>query len=71
VDLVQIEDGTTVLVEAKSAQTIAGDFLHNLHAAEPLLYGQKSSMKIEKRLVYGGAEASRRRDVDIVPWLDV
>lgn len=71
VDLVQVQDGKTVLVEAKSGQTIAGDFFTGLHAAEPLLYGQKSSNEVEKRLVYGGLEAYRRCDVDVVPWLEL
>jgi uncharacterized protein len=71
VDLMQIVDGTTVLVEAKSGETIGGDFFRNLLALEQLLERHELSETIHKRLVYGGEQALNRNGVRVIPWNSV
>jgi len=71
VDLVQIADGATILVEAISGETIAGDFFRSLQALEQLLKRHGISEALEKRLVYGGAQAFDRNGVRVIPWSSI
>ncbi len=71
VDLVQLVDRTTVLVEAKSGETVGGDFFRNLHALQQLLEQHGDVGPVEKRLVYGGGQALTRNGVQVIPWSTV
>jgi hypothetical protein len=56
------------MVEAKSGETLGGDYFQALHALEALLISRGAREKIDKQLVYGGTEASVRSGVQVVPW---
>ena len=56
------------LVEAKSGETLGGDYFQAMDALEKLLTSRGASEKVEKQLVYGGSEASVRAGVQVVPW---
>ncbi|MEI8299340.1 MAG: ATP-binding protein [Pseudomonadota bacterium] len=68
VDFIERTADRTLLVEAKSGETIGSDYFHAMGALEKLLISNDASEKIEKQLVYGGSEASARSGVNVVPW---
>lgn len=59
------------LVDAKSGETVGGDYFQAMEALERLLASRGASEKIEKQLVYGGSEAFLRAGVQVVPWNDL
>ncbi|MBI5500715.1 MAG: ATP-binding protein [Deltaproteobacteria bacterium] len=70
VDLLLEEAGGAMLTEIKSGATVASDFFEPLRRLSELLR-RRGLAAPELRLVYGGDEAQRRTDVEIVPWGEV
>lgn len=68
VDFLETQGDRTLLLEAKSGETVGGDYFHAMNALEKLLVDSGTSEKIDKRLVYGGTEPSVRGGVQVVPW---
>jgi predicted AAA+ superfamily ATPase len=68
VDFIEPLADRTLLVEAKSGETIGSDYFQAMHALEKLLADKGTDEKIEKQLVYGGGEAVVRGGVQVVPW---
>lgn len=68
VDFIESQANRTVLVEAKSGETVGSDYFHAMHTLEKLLVDRGVSEKIEKQLVYGGSKAVVRNGVEVVPW---
>jgi predicted AAA+ superfamily ATPase len=68
VDFIEPLADRTLLVEAKSGETVASDYFQAMNALEKLLSGRGADEKIEKQLVYGGGEASVRSGVQVLPW---
>lgn len=68
VDLVQLDGVRTILVEAKSGETIGSDFFRGLSGLEELLKSIDPPGTIDKRLVHGGAQAATRNGVRLIPW---
>ncbi len=68
VDFIETQGDRTLLVEAKSGETIGGDYFQAMQALENLLVDSGADEKIDKRLVYGGSEAAVRDGVQVVPW---
>lgn len=66
-DVVLEHGGRMMLVEIKSAATIASDAMRSIAAIQRTL-GERVS---GSALIYGGDEAQRRRDFDVVPFTDV
>ncbi len=61
-----IDDGETLTpIEAKSGQTVAGDFFAGLR------FWKKLSGVREAALVYGGDRSFRREGVNVYPWSDL
>lgn len=66
---VLVEVGRGILaVEAKSGQTIAGDFLAGLEAFAAMVGAPGPRRKVRGFVVYGGGEPQRRSTATIVPW---
>ena len=68
VDVV-VELGRSVLaVEAKSGQTVAGDYFEGLETFASLLGRSRTQRNVRRFVVYGGAESQRRAAGTVVPW---
>jgi predicted AAA+ superfamily ATPase len=68
VDLL-VDTGERLLaVEAKSSQTVAGDFLAPLRALTERLHADPRMPEVSCSLVYGGDASQRRGDTRVVPW---
>ncbi len=64
-----VELGRDLLaVEAKSGQTVAGDFLAGLEAFASLVASSRVRRRVRGFVVYGGAEPQRRSAGAVVPW---
>lgn len=57
-----------IAVEAKSGQTVAGDFFSNLERLPDELPEEYARRSREARVVFGGDTRERRREIDVVPW---
>lgn len=57
-----------IAVEAKSGQTVAGDFFANLERLGTELPAPLAERTREARVVFGGSDPSRRREIEVVPW---
>jgi len=68
VDFIEPQADRILMVEAKSGETLGGDYFQALHALARLLVDRGASETIEKQLVYGGSNASVRSDGQVVPW---
>ncbi len=68
IDAILSGDDRTWLVEAKSGATYHPDMAKNLKRVRTVL---PEEVDVECAVVYGGAEASRRREVEVVPWARV
>lgn len=71
VDLLLDLGDRLIATEIKSGQTVAGDFfasLEQLASWQPRLLPGRT---VRARVVYGGTERQRRRDIDVVPWSEV
>lgn len=68
VDFIEPQADRIRMVEAKSGETLGGDYFQALHALEALLIGRGARERIDKQLVYGGTEACVRSGVQVVPW---
>ncbi len=55
-------------VEAKSGQTVAGDFLDGLRTFASIAASSKPRRKVRGFVVYGGTEPQRRSAGTVVPW---
>lgn len=67
-DLVVDSGPRVTLTEAKSGATVAEDMPAPLLRIRDLAGKALPRTPVGMRLVYGGTEACRRREVDIVPW---
>ncbi len=68
IDVILTGEDRSWLVEAKSGATVQPDMAKNLKRVRAVL---PEEFDVECTVVYGGAEASRRRDVEVVPWARV
>ncbi len=59
------------LVEVKAGKTIASEAFRGLKHWQSLIGASASTVETSRLLVYGGTDASRRSDIDVVPWLDL
>jgi uncharacterized protein len=67
-----VDDGLRKsLVEVKSGRTITSEAFRGLKRWESLLGAGDSAMEISRFLVYGGTSASRRADIDVMPWTEL
>jgi hypothetical protein len=67
-----VEDsGSVIAVEAKSGQTVAGDFIRGLRVFDAVLDSAGINWRVVRRVVFGGATRQRRTDVDILPWSSI
>ena len=66
VDLLIDLPGTLVVVEAKSGQTVASDFLRDLTQWK----ATTGCLDARAVLVYGGDESYTRQDVSVISWKD-
>lgn len=71
IDLIQTENGKTTLVEVKSGETISRSFFKNLQKFEKILNDTDYPGLIEKRLVYGGTNASTQNTIRVIPWRSI
>jgi len=69
VDLLLSARDATLLVEAKSAQTVAPDFFASLDRVGELLAGRGQPSR--RFVVYGGATGQGRSDGRVVPWSQI
>lgn len=60
-----------IAVEAKSGQTVAGDFFANLERLGNELPAGLQRRSCSQRVVFGGTMPQRRREIDVVPWHQV
>ncbi len=67
IDIIAERGNSLVAVEAKSGQTIAGDFFKGLEKWQGLA-GEKAA---GSWLVYGGEKVHRRRRVSVLSWSDI
>ncbi len=68
IDLIVDLGDRLLATEIKSGQTVSGDYFSNL---ERLLAFKSTAFdrgKIEARVVFGGTQAQKRREIDVVPW---
>ena len=68
VDVLVDRGASTLAVEAKSGRTLASDFFQGLETFDTVSRTASPGRRLERRLVYGGAERQRRSGVDVVPW---
>ena len=68
IDAVVEADECTVLVEAKSSETVASDFFSGLAKVAPLIGAAAAPKKLARVVVYGGSAAQSRTDATVVPW---
>jgi hypothetical protein len=68
VDVLIERAASTIAVEAKSGRTVASDFFRGLDVFDTVSRAAAPARRLERRLVYGGAERHRRSGVDVVPW---
>jgi predicted AAA+ superfamily ATPase len=68
VDAVVETDEEAVLVEAKSGETLSGDFVAALERVAPLVAVAAAPRTALRRVVYGGAAAHSRNGTRFVPW---
>lgn len=66
-DLVLQHGADMTLVEIKSAQTIASDAMRNIASIRNVLGARVTG----SALIYGGVEAQRRSEYDVVPYADI
>ena len=67
-----VDDGLhKSLVEVKSGRTITSEAFRGLERWEFLLGAGGSAMEVSRFLVYGGTSASRRADIDVMPWTEL
>jgi predicted AAA+ superfamily ATPase len=71
VDLVIEEGGRACGVEVKSGQTVAGDFFRGLRGLREAIRTSQPDLRLETCLVYGGVEAQRRSDAEVLPWSSI
>ena len=64
-DLIVDYAGRSVLVEAKTAQTVASDLLAGARRVREVLSARHPCSAV---VVYGGSERQQRSDVTLVPW---
>lgn len=69
VDLLVDTGGAALLVEAKSAQTVAADFFTALDHLSELLASRKRESR--RLVVYGGDRGQRRSQAQVVPWHEI
>jgi hypothetical protein len=60
-----------IAVEAKSGQTVAGDFFANLERLPAELPDALAQRTLEARVIFGGTAPQRRREILVVPWSEV
>ncbi len=68
IDLLLDVGDRLVAVEAKSGQTVAGDFFAHLERLRTEPPEGLAGRSLETRVVFGGDSPQRRRDIDVVPW---
>ncbi len=68
VDLVLDATRALLLVEAKSGATVAADFFAGLDSLASLVAKTEAHRTTERVLVYGGDDARRHQQTEIVPW---
>jgi predicted AAA+ superfamily ATPase len=68
VDAVVETDEEAVLVEAKSGETLSGDFVAILERVAPLVEVAAAPRTVVRRVIYGGATSHSRNGTRIVPW---
>jgi len=68
VDLVLDRGQDVVAIEAKSAQTVADDFLDALKRFDETVNGALEARPIRRILVYGGDRPEDRTSARVVPW---
>ena len=66
IDLILERNGRKVLLEAKSAKTVASDFFENLRGVQAAL--EIPSEQCLKVLAYGGKEKQKRGEFQVCPW---
>ncbi len=67
-----VDDGLRrSLVEAKSGRTITSGAFRSLERWESLLGAGAPAAVISQLLVYGGASARRRANIEVVPWTEL
>jgi uncharacterized protein len=65
------QDGTVRLVEAKSGKTLTGDFFDGLTEGAERWALAQDPRPVRRILVYGGAERQRRTTAEVWPWMEV
>lgn len=68
IDAVVETETDVVLVEAKSGETVAGDFFGALARVAPLVQAAAKPRSVLPLIVYGGASPQTRADARVVPW---
>jgi len=68
VDLVLDRGEDVLAIEAKSAETIAGDFLDGLKRFEETVTGALEGRPVRRVLVYGGDRGEERTSARVIPW---
>ena len=68
VDAIVTSEDRTWLVETKSGATYQPDMARNLKRVRDAM---PPDTDVESVVVYGGADASRRSDVEVVPWAEL
>lgn len=68
IDLLIQEAARLIAIEVKSGATIARDFFAPLRRFSNQLEADPAITKVDKILIYGGDEAQRRSDLEVLPW---
>jgi hypothetical protein len=68
IDLVAEAGRQVIAVEAKSAGTVASEFVEHLQALGPRLEASGAMQEVFLRLVYGGDRRETRNGVEVIPW---
>ncbi len=71
IDLLLDIGARIIASEIKSGQTVAGDFFAHLEQLPKELPRSQAERGIEARVVYGGSDRQRRREIDVIPWNQV
>jgi len=71
VDLILGEGATVTLIEAKSGATIASDFTRAVDKLAQDVRLRSPELRLQTRVVYGGATQQRRGNTHIIPWREV